>query len=137
MREGSVRGPRYDDRGSSVLEFVGMLPVLLLVGLAAIQLGLVGYAVQQAGTGARAAARVASQEEIADRYAASGREAMSGWTARRSRFVLAGGGDEVTVTVTVTVPSLLPGIDSMGKASRSATMPGDDEGDGLRGGGEN
>ncbi|MEU2722246.1 TadE family protein [Streptomyces smyrnaeus] len=113
------------DRGSSALEFAGMLPLLLLVAMVAIQLGIVGYAVQQAGTGARAAARVASQEEIADRYAASGRAAMSDWTARRSSFQLADGGDEVTVTTTVTIPSLLPGLDSMGTASRSATMPSD------------
>ncbi|MGP3973063.1 TadE family protein [Streptomyces sp. 8N114] len=113
------------DRGSSALEFAGMLPLLLLVAMAAIQLGIVGYAVQQAGTGARAAARVASQEEIADQYAASGRAAMSDWTARRSRFALGGGGDEVKVTTSVTIPSLIPGMDSLGTASRSATMPSD------------
>ncbi|MGP3985363.1 TadE family protein [Streptomyces sp. 3N207] len=113
------------DRGSSALEFAGMLPLLLLVAMAAIQLGIVGYAVQQAGTGARAAARVASQEEIADRYEASGRAAMSDWTARRSSFALGGGGDEVKVTTRVTIPSLIPGMDSLGTASRSATMPSD------------
>ncbi|UNS98696.1 pilus assembly protein [Streptomyces tubbatahanensis] len=121
------RGPRgvRSDRGSSALEFAGMLPLLLFVAMAAIQLGIVGYAVQQAGTGARAAARVAAQEEIADRYRASGRAAMSDWTARRASFALSDGGDEVEVTVTVTIPSLIPGVDSLGEASRSATMPSD------------
>ncbi|MBO8196490.1 pilus assembly protein [Streptomyces oryzae] len=125
MRAGIRAIGREGDRGSSALEFAGMLPLLLLVAMAAIQLGLVGYAVQQAGTGARAAARVASQEEIADQYAASGRAAMSDWTARRSGFVRAEAGDEVKVTARVTVPSLIPGIDSMGTATRSATMPSD------------
>lgn len=102
-----------------------MLPLLLLVAVAAIQLGIAGYAVQQAGTGARAAARVASQEDIADAYAASGRGAMSNWTAGRSSFTLGGGGEEVEVTTTVTIPSLIPGIADFGEASRSATMPRD------------
>lgn len=102
-----------------------MLPLLLLVAAAAIQLGLVGYAVQQAGTGARAAARTAGQEDIADSYEASGRAAMSGWTARRSSFALSDGAEDVRVTTTVTIPSVIPGISGLGEASRSATMPRD------------
>ncbi|WP_326809455.1 MULTISPECIES: TadE/TadG family type IV pilus assembly protein [unclassified Streptomyces] len=117
------------DRGSSALEFAGMLPLLLLVAVAALQLGIVGYAVQQAGTGARAAARVASQEDAAAGYAAAGRAAMSGWTASRSGFALTQGGDEVEVTATVTIPSLIPGIDSFGEATRSAAMPTDEDED--------
>ncbi|WP_079135213.1 MULTISPECIES: TadE/TadG family type IV pilus assembly protein [Streptomyces] len=123
-RRWGLRG-RDADRGSSALEFAGMLPLLLLVALAAIQLGIVGYAVQQAGTGARAAARLASREETADRYAAGGRAAMSDWTAERSSFTRADGAGEVRVTATVSIPSLLPGMDSLGSASRSATMPSD------------
>jgi Flp pilus assembly protein TadG len=102
-----------------------MLPLLLLVAMATIQLGVAGYAVQQAGTGARAAARIASQEDIADDYAASGKAAMSDWTASRSKFALGGGEDEVRVTTTVTIPSVVPGVDDFGAASRSATMPRD------------
>lgn len=113
------------ERGASSLELAGMLPLLLLVGMACIQLGIVGYAVQQAGTGARAAARTASQDDISADYAATGKAAMSGWTASRSRFTLGGGGDEVEVTTTVTIPSIVPGIGSFGDAARSATMPHD------------
>jgi hypothetical protein len=47
-----LRSRARDDRGVSMLEFAGFLPVLLLVGLAAIQLGLVGYAANQAGVSA-------------------------------------------------------------------------------------
>ncbi|NSC23624.1 pilus assembly protein [Streptomyces albus subsp. chlorinus] len=128
MRRGRTGRSPGGDRGSGALELAGMLPLLLLVAMAVIQLGLVGYAVQQAGTGARAAARVASQEESADGYRAGGRAAMSGWTARRSSFVRSDGGGAVKVTATVTIPSLIPGIDSMGEASRSATMPSDGSG---------
>jgi hypothetical protein len=102
-----------------------MLPLLLLVAMAAIQLGIAGYAVQQAGTGARAAARVAGQDEYAGGYAGTGKAAMSAWTASRSRFSLSRGGDEVRVTTSVTIPSVVPGIRGFGTASRTATMPRD------------
>ncbi|WP_247597884.1 TadE/TadG family type IV pilus assembly protein [Streptomyces sp. RKND-216] len=117
---------RDRQRGASSIEFAGMLPLLLLVALAALQLGIAGYAVQQAGTGARAGARTAAQAEIADRCAGTGKAAMSGWTARRSTFDCAHGGDAVTVTATVTIPSVIPGIDDFGSAARSVTMPSDE-----------
>jgi Flp pilus assembly protein TadG len=120
-----MKRPLREDRGVSSLELAGTLPLLLLVTCAAIQLGIVGYAVQQAGTGARAAARTASQDGIGDSATATGQAAMSGWTASRSSFSVAGCGEEATVTATVTIPSLVPGIDSFGGASRSATMPCD------------
>lgn len=105
-----------------------MLPLLLLTALAAIQLGIAGYVVQQAGTGARAGARTAAQEEHAGRCAGTGKAAMSGWTARRATFSCAHGGDAVTVTTTVTIPSLIPGIADFGSAARSVTMPSDQGG---------
>lgn len=114
-----------DDRGVSSLEFTGMLPLLLLVGCAALQLGIAGYAVQQAGTGARAAARAAAQRDLADSAPGTGKAAMSSWTASRSSFRVSGCGEETTVTATVTIPSVVPGIDSFGGASRSTTMPCD------------
>lgn len=113
------------ERGVSSLELAGMMPLLLVVAVATIQLGIAGYAIQQAGTGARAAARTASLEDIADSYVATGKAAMSGWTASRSEFSLGGGDDEVRVTTTVTIPSIVPGVDDFGDASRSATMPRD------------
>ncbi|MCT2592013.1 pilus assembly protein [Streptomyces sp. N2-109] len=112
-------------RGASSIEFAGMLPLLLIVALGAIQLGVAGYAVQQAGTGARAAARTASHEDLAGQCASSGQAAMSGWTANRSSFSCNRSDEEVTVTTTVSVPSIIPGIDSLGSATRTVTMPSD------------
>ncbi|MFG2829187.1 TadE/TadG family type IV pilus assembly protein [Streptomyces sp. NPDC048434] len=114
------------DRGTVSVEFLGFLPILLVIGLAVVQLGLAAFAVQQAGTGARAAARTASMDE-ADRTTgpeAAGRAAMTGWVSRGAKVLVdGGGGDAVRATVRVTIPSLLPGIDDFGTASRSATMP--------------
>ncbi|GHH77387.1 septum formation initiator [Streptomyces sulfonofaciens] len=114
---------RSGDRGQVAIEYVGLLPILLLVGLAAIQLGLAVYAVQQAGTAARAAARVASQAHPAADPQTAGRAAVSDWlTASISRS--GGGFDSVEYTARVDVPSIIPGV-GFGTAQRSVTMPRD------------
>ncbi|MFK4270677.1 TadE/TadG family type IV pilus assembly protein [Streptomyces milbemycinicus] len=114
------------DRGSASIEFLGFLPVLILVALAAVQLGLAAYAVQQAGTAARAAARTASLDEVKTSPAAAGRAAMSGWLADGTDVGVTPCGDGQTrATATVDIPSVIPGVD-FGSAKRSATMPCDD-----------
>jgi Flp pilus assembly protein TadG len=115
------RTRRWDDRGVSMLEFAGFLPVLLVIGMAAIQLGLVGYAVSQAGSGARAAARAASQH--GGDGAAAGRAAVSGWLNPRPD--VRQGADTTTATVTVHVPAVIPLFGGW-DVSRHATMPDDD-----------
>lgn len=111
----------WNDRGSSILEFAGFLPILLLVGMAAIQLGLVGYGISQAGSAARAAARAESLEPGAGE--AAGAAAASAWL-NPDPAVDGGGTDTTTATVTVTVPSVVPLFDPV-TVERSATMPND------------
>ncbi|GGY90877.1 TadE/TadG family type IV pilus assembly protein [Streptomyces poonensis] len=110
-----------DDRGVSMLEFAGFLPILLLIGMAAIQLGLIGYGINQAGSGARAAARAAS---LGDDGAAAGQASVSGWL--NPQVAPATGGDTTTATVTVTVPSVIPLFDDV-TVTRDATMPNDQD----------
>ncbi|MFH8800186.1 TadE/TadG family type IV pilus assembly protein [Streptomyces sp. NPDC017936] len=114
------RGRR--DRGQVALEYLGFLPVLLLVALAAVQLGLVAYAAQQAGTAARAGARSASLDEGVQ---GACRNAVSGWLADGTSCSPDDLGDEVRVTSSVTIPSVIPGIGDFGQAHRTATMPVD------------
>ncbi|MFD7228651.1 TadE family protein [Streptomyces sp. NPDC059881] len=121
MRKRILRLRKEGDRGQTALEYVGWIPFLLLIALAAIQLGLAAYAVQQAGTGARAAARSESIGNGGGKQA--GKEAMSDWAAGRTDFDRSGWGEEVTMTARVTIPSIIPGIDDFGEATRSATMP--------------
>ncbi|MDT0458603.1 TadE/TadG family type IV pilus assembly protein [Streptomyces sp. DSM 41527] len=111
------------DRGTVSIEFLGFLPILLVIGLAVVQLGLAAFAVQQAGTGARAAARTASMDEADHPPApeAAGRAAMSDWV--KAGITVGDGGGSVRATVRVTIPSIIPGVDNFGTASRSATMP--------------
>lgn len=102
-----------------------MIALLLFVALAAIQLGIAAYAVQQAGTGARAAARAATYRETEDDdYQQAGRAAMSGWLAGGASFAEGGAGSGITVTATVPIPAIIPILD-FGDAHRSVTMPRD------------
>ncbi|MEU9961622.1 TadE/TadG family type IV pilus assembly protein [Streptomyces sp. NPDC050982] len=111
---------RGDDRGVSMLEFAGFLPILLLVGMAAIQLGLIGYGINQAGTAARAAARAESQ---GDDGTAAGQAAVSGWL--NPAVSPAEGPDLTTASVTVQVPAVIPLLPAV-TVERHATMPTDD-----------
>lgn len=113
-----TRGRRRD-RGQVAVEYLGFIPVLLLVALAGVQLGLVAYAAQQAGTAARAGARAASLDRGAQ---AACTRATSSWIDVSCSA--ARGGDEVTVTATVKIPSVVPAW-SFGSARKTATMPVD------------
>ncbi|CAL9438677.1 hypothetical protein SUDANB6_02193 [Streptomyces sp. enrichment culture] len=107
------------DRGQAAIEYLGFLPILLAVALAAVQLGLIAYTAQQAGTAARAGARSASLRESAQ---AACTAAVSSWLADGTDCPPSYGGDEVSVTATVDIPSIVPGWD-FGDATRTATMP--------------
>ncbi|WP_314611839.1 TadE/TadG family type IV pilus assembly protein [Streptomyces stackebrandtii] len=112
------------DRGQAAIEYLGFLPLLLIVGLAGLQLGVVAYAAQQAGTAARAAARALTtdEENAPDDAEAAAKAAVSGWVAGRTSAVPARGDGEVTVTVTVTIPSVVP-FWNFEPVVKTATMP--------------
>ncbi|WP_338932019.1 TadE family protein [Streptomyces netropsis] len=119
--------PAARDGGIASIEFLGFLPLLLIVALAAIQLGIAAFATQQAGSGARAAARTATLDrkpggEPPDPEAAA-RSAMTDWVADRAEIgaPTCPDGGEVTATVTVTVPEIIPGTGF--STTRRATMP--------------
>ncbi|MFC7843285.1 TadE/TadG family type IV pilus assembly protein [Streptomyces sp. NPDC001046] len=112
------RDPERRDRGQVAIEYLGFLPILLIVALAAVQLGLIAYTAQQAGTAARAGARSASLGGPAE---ADCRAAVSSWltvTGCPPSY----GAEEVTVTATVRIPSLVPGW-QFDPAVKTATMP--------------
>ncbi|MEU2107581.1 TadE/TadG family type IV pilus assembly protein [Streptomyces sp. NPDC019507] len=117
-RRHAARGRR--DRGQTAIEYLGWIPILLLIALAAIQLGIAVYAVQQAGTAARAAARTESIDNGSG--VRGGKAAMSDWLADGTDIDVDSAGDEVTATAYVEIPSLIPVFD-FDRATRSATMP--------------
>ncbi|WP_367321074.1 TadE/TadG family type IV pilus assembly protein [Streptomyces sp. HUAS ZL42] len=105
------------DRGQVALEYLGFIPILILVAMAGVQIGLIAYASQQAGTAARAGARAASLDKSAQDGCVN---AISDWLDVGCSE--ARGGDEVTVTATVQIPSIVPGWD-FDPAQKTATMP--------------
>ncbi|WP_329614203.1 pilus assembly protein [Streptomyces brevispora] len=114
------------DRGQVAFEYMGFIPLLLLVGLCAIQLGIAAYAANQAGTGARAAARTASQDRPELWPEQAGKSAMSDWLTKQGHttFHHHPGDGTVTYTARVKVPSIIPWMeDAFGYAERSSTMP--------------
>ncbi|MEU4075764.1 TadE/TadG family type IV pilus assembly protein [Streptomyces venezuelae] len=117
------------DRGQAAIEYLGFLPILLLVGLAGFQLGVAAYAAQQAGTAARAAARAASDDDETTTPDAAAEAAVSGWVANRSTVTSGGTDGEATYTVTVTIPSVVPFWNGLGSVTKTATMPRPDEED--------
>ncbi|MFE2556424.1 TadE/TadG family type IV pilus assembly protein [Streptomyces sp. NPDC059352] len=115
---------RARDRGQAAIEYLGFLPILLIVGLAGLQLGIAAYAAQQAGTAARAAARAATtDEENAPDCETAGRAAVSGWVDPEIGGCGAGAGDEAAViTVRVEIPRVLP-FWNFDPVIKTATMP--------------
>ncbi|MGW1462840.1 TadE/TadG family type IV pilus assembly protein [Streptomyces sp. NPDC002308] len=120
----AISAPSRRDRGQVAIEYLGFLPLLLLVGMLALQLGLAAYAANQAGTAARVAARSASQDYPRGNAEQDGRDAISDWLTGSDEFDIdmSGGADEVTATVRIKVPSVVPGVD-WSWARRSATFP--------------
>ncbi|MEW2130557.1 TadE/TadG family type IV pilus assembly protein [Streptomyces sp. NPDC005435] len=108
---------RARDRGQVAIEYLGFLPVLLIVGIAGLQIGAVAYAAEQASTAARAGARAASLRQ--DAQAACAGAVSGGLTVSCAS---AAGDDSVTVTASVDIPRLVPGW-SFGAAHKTATMP--------------
>jgi hypothetical protein len=108
------------DRGQVAIEYLGFLPILLIVGMAVVQLGLIAYTAQQAGTAARAGARADSLNPGTAQAGCV--NAISDWLSVGCSA--AEGDDTVTVTATVQIPSIVPGW-KFDPAEKTATMPMD------------
>jgi hypothetical protein len=80
------------ERGQAALELIGLLPALLAVGLALLQLLAVGYASVLAGGAAEAGALALAAGGNAR---AGAKEALPGWSEARARIAVAGGEVEV------------------------------------------
>jgi len=95
-----------DERGAEVLEFVGMMPWLLLVGLVVWQLIIFGHCMLVTASAARDGARA-----VADHQGAGGAVGASMGGAYPYRIVQAGGCSSIGSKVRVTVEAKLPIID--------------------------
>ncbi|MCQ4082253.1 pilus assembly protein [Streptomyces sp. RB6PN25] len=123
-----LRGARGAEsaRGQASLEFLGILPVLLLIALAGIQLGLAAYTASQATTAARTAARTASLHDPEADPRQAGLDSVSGWLQSGTHVDPTDEGEAVKVDVTMDIPSVIPGMSLFGPVHRTATMPKED-----------
>lgn len=101
-----MRGNERRERGQVSIELMGMLPLLAIGLIAALQLIFAVATVQSTATAARAAARTVSQGS--DPVTAAER-AVPDWVRNKMTVTVTGGADP-GVQVTTRVPILLPGI---------------------------
>lgn len=94
------------------------------MALAGVQLGLIAYTASQAGTAARAAARMEALHDPPTTGQAAASNAVSDWLTVNVALSHPDA-DSVKATATIQIPSLFPGL-SPGNVSRSATMPMED-----------
>ena len=89
-----------DERGAEAIEFVGLLPLVLLMALFAWQMILVGYAGIVAAGAAREGARAAAVDRSVNAAVQAGSAGL------RAEVVSTSGGEMRTVRVRVQVPKV-------------------------------
>ncbi|MER5962947.1 TadE/TadG family type IV pilus assembly protein [Streptomyces sp. NPDC002057] len=103
-----MRIHRDDDRGQVAVEFLGMVPVILLTLALLWQVVLVGYTYTLAGNAADEAARAAAVGD--DCQGAAVRHLDGAWRSGATASCSGPAGGMVTVVVRVRVPVLVPGV---------------------------
>ncbi|MGW5851875.1 TadE/TadG family type IV pilus assembly protein [Streptomyces sp. NPDC055254] len=103
---GTTRGR---DRGQVAIEFVGMLPLILLLVAAVWQCVLIGYAFSLAGNAADEAARAGAVHGDGECDAAAKEHIGSAWSVRVS---CGPDGNLYKAEVSLRVPVLVPGLDT-------------------------
>jgi hypothetical protein len=74
MSGGTEARRRGKDRGQVAIEYLGFLPILLLLAVAGVQLGLAAYTAQQAGTGGGGGGGVDCPRDTRSRPSPGGRQ---------------------------------------------------------------
>ncbi|KRV47003.1 septum formation initiator [Wenjunlia vitaminophila] len=126
-RSGRKRGPgRFGDRGQASLEFLGMVPTILVVLALVWQCVLIGYTFTLAGNAADKAARSAATGHSC---AGGGTEDLPGAWQDGADITCAESDGMVTASVNLRVPALFPGVASFPltlSASAGAAKESDD-----------
>jgi Flp pilus assembly protein TadG len=125
----SLHGLWREERGAQSLEFVALLPMVLLALLLMLQMALVGYAVVVAESATREAALTAARDQslIAAWQSGAGaspidltaKQVAAGMPVRVMAVQCHSG--RVTITLEASVPNVL--FDSALAIQRSVTMP--------------
>lgn len=89
------------------IEFVGTVPLILLLVAAVWECVLIGYAFSLAGNAADEAARAGAVKGAAECQAAAGKYIGTGW---KKSVSCGASGDVYKATVTLNIPVLFPGL---------------------------
>ncbi|CAM5229390.1 TadE/TadG family type IV pilus assembly protein [Streptomyces tanashiensis] len=108
---------RDDDRGQVAVEFLGMVPLILLTLALLWQVVLVGYTYTLAGNAADEAARAAAVGD--DCEGAAKRHLDGAWLAG-ARVSCPTGDGMVTAVVSLQVPALIPGVGGLFRVDGTA-----------------
>lgn len=118
--ENAVQEGADRERGQASAELVAVIPLLVVVVLAAGQALVAGYALWSAGAAARAGARA---EHVGGDARAAARSALPAPLRRGARIEIAG-----PVEVRVGAPALLPGVPALQVRASAALDPAGGDG---------
>ncbi|ODA69692.1 pilus assembly protein [Streptomyces sp. AVP053U2] len=110
--DGERAGNQDRDRGQVTIEFLGMIPTILVTLVVLWQLVLLGYTFTLAGNAADEAVRAATAADPGARQGAceaAGLDKLPGAWEGAATVTCATGGGYVTADVTLGVPVLFPG----------------------------
>ncbi|MFI8386205.1 TadE/TadG family type IV pilus assembly protein [Streptomyces sp. NPDC085540] len=102
-----ARRPGRGDRGQVAIEFVGTVPLILLLVAAVWECVLIGYAFSLAGNAADEAARAGAVRGDGACAAAAGEHIASTWKMTSD---CGASGDLYKATVTLQIPVFFPGL---------------------------
>ncbi|MFE6834706.1 TadE/TadG family type IV pilus assembly protein [Streptomyces sp. NPDC057705] len=103
-----ARRPGRGDRGQVAIEFVGMVPLILLLVAAVWECVLIGYAFSLAGNAADEAARAGAVHGLEACQAAAEEHIGAAWGPKA---VCVRSGDIIRARVTLGIPVFFPGLD--------------------------
>jgi hypothetical protein len=118
----ALRRRAKGDRGAAVIEFVGVLPLTLVIVLVAFEALMAGTTVERVENAARTGARLASQRQDGGTCTGSALDAMPSWLDDHH---VDGGwdGQGVYCHVRAEVPVLFPGAHLDFTIDRTVRMP--------------
>jgi Flp pilus assembly protein TadG len=106
-----------DERGQASVELLGLLPLLLVVALAAAQVLAMGYSSVLAGNAAEAAALALARGGDPE---AAARHALPGWSRQRLEVAVTGGDVRVRLRPPVLLPPLAGELEVTAEAAVEA-----------------
>lgn len=121
MRRPGPPGGRRADGGQAATEFLGLVPLLVLGVLAALQLTFAVTTVQATSAAARAGARAESR--LPGSADGAAHRAVPSWLSGDLEVTTDSGPAHATVTVTLPVPLVLPGVDGLTVTRRATFEP--------------